>query len=155
VAEVVNELGNYERHFGRRKRRRRPDDQKTFEASVVAVVSILIHRELTERGAKLAVSHSNQLSGCAWPPRGREEVPVAAVFATHPDERPKGTTDLLPKDMSASDVLKAICSHHRPIAHLLCSPEPGRLRGLLLRVRDNHRPDAGADPPRHRCPANP
>jgi hypothetical protein len=79
VAEVVNELGNYERHFGRRKRRRRPYDQKTFEASVVAVVSNLIHRELTERGAKLAVSHSNQVPGCAWPLRGREEVPVAGI----------------------------------------------------------------------------
>jgi hypothetical protein len=80
VAEVVNELGNYERYFGRRKRRRRPDDQKTFEASVV---SNLIHRELTKSGAKLAVFHSNQVPGCAWPPRGRGEVPVAAVFATH------------------------------------------------------------------------
>jgi hypothetical protein len=77
VAEVVNELGNYERHFGLRKRRRRPDDQNTFEESVAAVVSNLMHRELTQTGGKLAVSLSHQVLGRAG--RYRSQV-LSKVF---------------------------------------------------------------------------
>jgi hypothetical protein len=72
VADVLNQLQNYETHFGLRQRRRRPADQKTFDMSVAALICDLLHRELTLPGGKLAVSLSNQVLGRA----GRYGCPV-------------------------------------------------------------------------------
>lgn len=59
VADVLNQLQNYEEHLGLRKRARRAVDQGRFEAAVGAVVCDLIHRHLTEPDGWLSVSLSN------------------------------------------------------------------------------------------------
>jgi hypothetical protein len=45
VAEIIQQIEQHEARNGLRRRRRRPDDQKTFEETVTAVVADLIHRE--------------------------------------------------------------------------------------------------------------
>jgi hypothetical protein len=47
VADVLNQLQRYEGYFGLRKRARRPHDQKTFEATVTALIADLMHAALS------------------------------------------------------------------------------------------------------------
>jgi hypothetical protein len=63
VAEVLRELQNHESFNGARKRKRRAQDQATFEATVTAVVCDLIHRELTEPAGWIAVPLSKAVLG--------------------------------------------------------------------------------------------
>jgi hypothetical protein len=58
VADVVNQLQNYERHRAPRKRRRRPADQGTFETTVGAIVCNLVRAHLTAPGKSIAVSRA-------------------------------------------------------------------------------------------------
>ena len=54
VADVTNQLQNYEKFLKLRRRKRRPDDQTTFEATVSAIVCDLIHHHLTKRDGLVA-----------------------------------------------------------------------------------------------------
>lgn len=59
VAEALVLVQNYEAHLGLRKRRRRPDDQATFELAVEALLADAIHGHLADPGSSLMVSLSN------------------------------------------------------------------------------------------------
>jgi hypothetical protein len=63
VAKVAHLLLNYEDYRAPRKRKRKPDDQKTFHRQVQALVCDLIHRELTCPGGWLAIPLSNAALG--------------------------------------------------------------------------------------------
>jgi hypothetical protein len=63
VADVVNQLQNYERHRAPRKRRRRPADQDTFETTVGAIVCNLVRAHLMSPGKAIAVSRSKHHVG--------------------------------------------------------------------------------------------
>ncbi len=63
VADVLNQLQNYEEHLKLRQRARRPDDQKIFERMVETLVCDLVHRELTLPEGWLAVPLSKQVLG--------------------------------------------------------------------------------------------
>ncbi|OGU22264.1 MAG: hypothetical protein A2580_07510 [Hydrogenophilales bacterium RIFOXYD1_FULL_62_11] len=61
VADVLNQLQNYEGRFKLRQRARRPTDQKTFERIVETAVCDLVHRELTHPGGWAAIPLSKQV----------------------------------------------------------------------------------------------
>ena len=63
VAEAVTMIMNYEKRFEVRKRKRRPDDQATFEATVSAVLCDLIHHHLTGKQGAVYITRSNQVLG--------------------------------------------------------------------------------------------
>src|SRR5437763_182511 len=65
VADIIRHIEEDERRVGSRQRRRRPDDQRTFEETVSAVVCDLTHRALTEPGGWLSVPLSNRVLGRA------------------------------------------------------------------------------------------
>jgi hypothetical protein len=65
VAEIIRQIEAAEQRVGSRQRRRRADDQRTFEETVSAVVCDLTHRALTEPGGWLSVSLSNRVLGRA------------------------------------------------------------------------------------------
>lgn len=56
VADVLNQLQHYEEYFGLRKRKRKAVDQRTFEATVEAIVCDLCHRWLTVPEGWVAIS---------------------------------------------------------------------------------------------------
>jgi hypothetical protein len=67
VSEITNELQNYETRTGARQRARKNGrDRDTFEQTVAAVVSDLIHRALTAPQGKLYIPLSNQVLGRDW-----------------------------------------------------------------------------------------
>ncbi len=55
VADVINQLQRYEEVNRLRRRRRRADDQKTFETTVATIVCDLSHRWLSEPEGWIAV----------------------------------------------------------------------------------------------------
>lgn len=59
VADVLNQMQHYEQHCDLRKRKRKVDDQKTFEATVATIVCDLCHRWISEPEGWVAVSLSN------------------------------------------------------------------------------------------------
>lgn len=61
VAEVLNQVQSYENRFNTRTRARRPQDQQAFERQIEAVVSDLVHREVTVPGGGLAISFSKRV----------------------------------------------------------------------------------------------
>jgi len=63
VADVLNQVQNYEKHFGLRKRKRKPADQETFEATVSAIVCDLMHHQLTGSKGGVAITRSNTILG--------------------------------------------------------------------------------------------
>ncbi len=63
VADVVNQIQNYEKHFGHRKRARKEDDQRTFEATIAAVVCDAVHRYCQDPEGRIAVTRSRKLLG--------------------------------------------------------------------------------------------
>lgn len=65
VNEVARLLQNYEDHFGVRKRKRKADDQVTFETTVSAVLCDLVHFHLTGGSGAIHVTRSNQELGTA------------------------------------------------------------------------------------------
>ena len=46
INDVLNQLQNYEKHLGLRKRKRKAKDQKTFEKTVTAIICDVIHQYL-------------------------------------------------------------------------------------------------------------
>src|SRR5512137_989035 len=65
VADVLNQMQRYEQHRDLRKRKRKVDDQKTFEATVATIVCDLCHRWISEPEGWVAVSLSNETLGRA------------------------------------------------------------------------------------------
>lgn len=63
VAEAIGLLSTYERRFNTRKNKRRPEDQKTFEMTVDAVLSDLLYHHFTEFEGGVYVTRSNQVLG--------------------------------------------------------------------------------------------
>jgi len=63
VANVSRLLLSYEDYCAPRKRKRKPDDLKTFHRQVQALVCDLIHREITCPGGWLAIPLSNAALG--------------------------------------------------------------------------------------------
>lgn len=63
VAGVVNQIQNYEKHFGLRKRARRKVDQEIFAATIAAVICDAIHRFCEDPDGKIAVTRSHTLLG--------------------------------------------------------------------------------------------
>lgn len=63
VADIINQIQNYERHFGLRKRARREADQEIFEATIAAVVCDAIHRFCEDPDGKIAVTRSHTVLG--------------------------------------------------------------------------------------------
>ncbi len=63
VADVTNQLQNYEKHRRPRKRARKPTDQAIFEETVSAVVCDLIHSYLSDPTRKVFVGLSNRSLG--------------------------------------------------------------------------------------------
>ncbi len=63
VEDVQNQLRRYEEHDGLRRRRRKPADQATFEATVSALVCDLTHHHLTGRDGGVFITRSNQVLG--------------------------------------------------------------------------------------------
>jgi hypothetical protein len=72
VADVLNQLQNYEQHLRKRQRQRRPRDQEVFEQTVSAIVSDVAHRWLTAPAGRVSVPFSKQVLGR----RGRYRSPV-------------------------------------------------------------------------------
>jgi hypothetical protein len=63
LAEVLKQLDEYERQRGLRRRRRRAEDQATYERLVGAIVCDLLYRYLMGERATIAVSLSNAVLG--------------------------------------------------------------------------------------------
>ena len=61
VADVLNQLQNYEQYYKIRQRARRKDDQKTFERIVETLVCDLAHRELAQPEGWVAIPLSKQV----------------------------------------------------------------------------------------------
>jgi hypothetical protein len=66
VTEVIRELLNYETRKKLRKNARRQADQATFELTVSALVSDLMHRAITSPQERLMVPMSNKVLGRKW-----------------------------------------------------------------------------------------
>lgn len=79
VQWVTSVFEQREAHRNPRKRRRRPDDQKTMEETVAALVCDAAHRELTEPGGRVMLSLSNQKLGT----RSRYRAPVMSKVLPH------------------------------------------------------------------------
>lgn len=63
VALLIRMVEHAENHTGRRKRKRKAEDQETFESIATAVICDVMHRELTEPGGAIAVPFSKQILG--------------------------------------------------------------------------------------------
>ena len=63
VADVVNQVGNYEEHFSTRTRARRQDDQAVFQGSISAIVCDLAYNYLLDPAARIAITRSNKVLG--------------------------------------------------------------------------------------------
>lgn len=63
IAEAIKLLTSYEKHFRLRKNNRRPVDQQTFEETVDAVLSDLIHHHLLGHPGRTYVPRSNDVLG--------------------------------------------------------------------------------------------
>lgn len=63
VADVLNQVQAYEKRFNTRTRARKPLDQQAFERQIEAIVSDLVHREVTAPGGGLAISFSKRVLG--------------------------------------------------------------------------------------------
>jgi len=63
VSLLIKFVEHAETQTGRRKRKRRTSDQKTFETIASAVICDVMHRELTEPGGAIAVPFSKQVLG--------------------------------------------------------------------------------------------
>jgi hypothetical protein len=79
VADVLNQLQNFESHRKLRRRKRRAQDQVTFEAAISAIVCDLVHRKLEQPAGWLAISLSKAVLGLA--PRYQ----AATIGKTLPD----------------------------------------------------------------------
>lgn len=71
VEDVAGQVQALEQALGLRKRRRRHADQEVFKITITAIVSDLIHRELTEPGAWVAIPLSKQKLGGAHRARAK------------------------------------------------------------------------------------
>jgi len=71
VAEIARQLVNYEDYYGLRQRKRRPDDQVTFDITVEALVCDMIaaHLEGDERGTAIPLSNKVLGSKSRYRPR--------------------------------------------------------------------------------------
>jgi hypothetical protein len=63
VGDVLLQVQNYEDFLKLRQRARRPTDQESFEATVRAIISDLIHFHLTDHSGGLVVTRSKQILG--------------------------------------------------------------------------------------------
>jgi len=72
VATAVADLEGFEARTAARRRKRRADDQLTFEATVATILTDLVHRDLTEPGGWVAVPLSKAILGRA----GRYRAPA-------------------------------------------------------------------------------
>jgi len=63
VADIINQLQNYEVHLKLRKRKRRVADQGIFEATVSALVCDAIYHHLSTSQGGLAIPRSNRVLG--------------------------------------------------------------------------------------------
>lgn len=63
VAEIINELQNYESHFELRKRSRKKRDLEIFNRQIEAIICEAIHRYLTGADKRIAISLSNRHLG--------------------------------------------------------------------------------------------
>ncbi|NTG61645.1 hypothetical protein G6L45_15280 [Agrobacterium rhizogenes] len=61
VSEVTRLLLHYEVHIGLKKNKRRAKDQETFDLTVDAILSDLMHHHLTEQGGDIYTTRSNRL----------------------------------------------------------------------------------------------
>lgn len=63
VADVINQIENYEKRFSHRKRARRQTDQNIFEATIAAIICDLIHRYCEDPEGRVAVTRSHTFLG--------------------------------------------------------------------------------------------
>lgn len=63
TAEIVGMIQRYEQHFGLRKRRRRPADQRVFEEALTAILTNAIRRDLLEPQGWVAVPLGKSVLG--------------------------------------------------------------------------------------------
>jgi hypothetical protein len=63
VQTIITSVEAYEQTQGKRRRKRKPDVQKTFEATITAIVCDLIHYALTENKRHLVIPRSNWVLG--------------------------------------------------------------------------------------------
>lgn len=63
TTEVIGLLLNCEAYFGLKKNKRRAKDQETFDLTVDAILSDLMHHHLAEREGKIYVTRSNRVLG--------------------------------------------------------------------------------------------
>ena len=63
VRDIIGQVQVYERYYAVRKRRRKNEDQQTFEATVSALICDAAQHYLTERGGGVFVTRSNQVLG--------------------------------------------------------------------------------------------
>jgi hypothetical protein len=61
IADILNQVQNYEEYYGLRERKRRPKDQETFEATVTAIICDLIHAELMRDRRGILISRSKRV----------------------------------------------------------------------------------------------
>jgi hypothetical protein len=60
IADVTNQLQNYESHFGVRKRSRKKRDLEIFNRQIEAIICEAVHRHLTGADKRIAISLSNR-----------------------------------------------------------------------------------------------
>ena len=63
IREVIHQIQSYERLYKLRKRKRRPADQETFEATVSAIASDLMYHHLLDHGYGVYITRSNRYLG--------------------------------------------------------------------------------------------
>jgi hypothetical protein len=63
IADVMNQLQNYESHFGLRKRTRKKRDLEIFNRQIEAIICEAVHRHLTGADKRIAISLSNRHLG--------------------------------------------------------------------------------------------
>ncbi|MDX1068974.1 hypothetical protein FB004_109186 [Sinorhizobium medicae] len=63
VAEVIGLLLNFEAYFGLKKNKRRAKDQETFDLTVDAILSDLMHHHLVGEDGSIYVTRSNRVLG--------------------------------------------------------------------------------------------
>lgn len=80
IAEAIKLLTSYEQRFGLRKNKRRSVDQQTFEETVDAVLSDLIHHHLLGHPGRTYISRSNKLLGTKSRYRSRVHSKVLPYF---------------------------------------------------------------------------
>ncbi|WP_062309529.1 hypothetical protein [Polynucleobacter sinensis] len=60
VDDVIKQLMSYELHLGLRKRSRKKADLELFKRQITAIICEAIHRHLTDKNKRIAISLSNQ-----------------------------------------------------------------------------------------------